>query len=78
VIDINDDIRGPVIDWDSQGMVTYVKDQGLCGASYAFAAVGATESMSAIYFKQLIGLSSAQIVDCSQTFGNNLCDSGML
>ncbi len=37
------------VDWRTGGYVTPVKDQGKCAACYAFSAVGAYESLHAIY-----------------------------
>jgi len=60
------------VDWTKKGMVTPVKDQGTCGAGWAFSAVGALESAWAIASAWLVSLSEQQFVDCSkQNFGCN-------
>ncbi|CAI8032370.1 Silicatein [Geodia barretti] len=65
------------VDWRQEGIVTPVKDQGQCGAgSYAFSAVGAIESTTAIATGQLRNLSAQNIIDCSTSFGNRGCQSG--
>jgi len=63
-------------DWRPKGVVTGVKDQGGCGACYAFAATGAMEGAYAIKHKSLISISEQQIVDCSSSYGNNGCNGG--
>ena len=70
--------NGPTIDWEVKGSVTSVKNQGTCSASYAFSGAGAMESMSSIYYRAPIELSSQQVVDCSSTYGNNGCFSGRM
>lgn len=67
---------GPVIDWQAQGAVTRVISQGSCNAMYAFAAVGATEGLAAIFFRTSIQLSAQQVVDCSDAYGNDGCNDG--
>ncbi len=73
----NDIIRDDV-NWDSAGKVSMVRDQGTCGSDYAFAAIGAVESAYALQFRfaDAYSLSSQQLVDCSQDFGNHGCDGG--
>ena len=46
-------VNGPTVDWVSYGAVTSVKQEGQCGAAYAFSAVGALEGLSAVYSKKL-------------------------
>jgi C1A family cysteine protease len=38
-------------------MVTGVRNQGLCGSSYAFSAIGMIESLARIYYRRDIDLS---------------------
>jgi C1A family cysteine protease len=55
------------IDWAKLGIVTSVKDQGLCGSCWAFAAVGAVESLLSKSNKKYknIDLSEKELVGCS-------------
>lgn len=64
------------VDWVAKGAVSPVKDQGSCLASYAFSAIGAVESVSAIYYKNPTEFSVQQILDCSSGFNNQGCVSG--
>lgn len=53
------------LDWRTKGAVTGVKNQGDCGASYAFSAVGALEGAVALARGKLTTLSEQNIIDCS-------------
>ena len=68
----------PSLDWSAQGAVSPVKDQGNCGSWYAFASVGAVESMHFIKAKYLQYLSEQQVVDCSGGYGNLGCKGGLM
>ena len=50
--------------WRHYG-VTPVKDQGECGACWAFAALGVIESFVKIYYGQDLDLSEEQIIACN-------------
>ena len=71
-------VTGPTIDWEVAGMVTRVRNQGSCVASYAFSAVGAIESLSAIFYRSPQEFSAQQVVDCSSTYGNTGCTTGRM
>jgi len=53
------------VDWRTKGVVTAVKDQGMCGSCWAFGAVESLESMHAIATGQLTVLSEQQVLDCT-------------
>ena len=60
-----------------EGALSPVKDQGICGSCYSFAAVAAAESAILIskgYFN--VDLSEQQIIDCTGRFGNGGCKGG--
>ncbi|MHB8080347.1 MAG: C1 family peptidase, partial [Candidatus Krumholzibacteriia bacterium] len=61
-------------DWRAQYGVTPVKDQGQCGACWAFAALGVVESFVKIYYGPELDLSEEQIIACNQ-YGAG-CDGG--
>lgn len=77
--DKNKSIRKSVpnnIDWSANGAVTRIKDQGYCGACWAFAAIGAIESANIIKHNKNITFSEQELIDCSSAYGNKGCGGG--
>lgn len=64
------------IDWRSKRIVTPVKDQESCSASWAYAAVASLEGQHALFSETLHDLSEQQLIDCSSDFGNEGCGPG--
>ena len=64
------------IDWREKGAVTPVKDQSICGGSWAFSAVGSMESMNFITSGKLVPLSEQQVIDCATKSGG--CTGGFI
>jgi hypothetical protein len=62
------------VDWEQQGKVVGVKDQGDCGSCYSFGSAAAVESAHAIkHGVSPVALSEQAILDCSWSEGNQAC-----
>nr|AAF21819.1 silicatein beta [Tethya aurantium] len=64
------------LDWRTKGAVTSVKNQGDCGASYAFSAIGSLEGALSLAQGKLTYLSEQNVIDCSVAYGNHGCQGG--
>ena len=65
-------------DWRVKGCVLPVKNSGgfMCHSSYAVLTAESLAGMVCVAGHPLVELSGQQILDCSQSFGNNGCEFG--
>ncbi|KPI98242.1 Cathepsin O [Papilio xuthus] len=63
------------VDWRDKGVIGPVRDQGLCGACWAFSTVGVMETMAAMSTGKLQPLSVQEAIDCAG-LGNSGCEGG--
>ena len=66
------------VDWREKGAVNAIKDQGQCGACWAFVASSTLESSWFLAHGELLDLSEQQLVDCAGSTGNQGCNGGLM
>lgn len=66
------------IDWVQKGAVAPPKNQGQCGAAWAFSCIGGLQGLYKITSGVLKTFSEQQLVDCSGKYGNQGCNGGIM
>eukprot|EP01006_Ploeotia_vitrea_P036407 TRINITY_DN66016_c11_g2_i1.p1 TRINITY_DN66016_c11_g2~~TRINITY_DN66016_c11_g2_i1.p1 ORF type:complete len:339 (+),score=57.31 TRINITY_DN66016_c11_g2_i1:26-1018(+) len=64
------------VDWRKKNAVTPVKNEGECGLTWAFSAVGTMEGQHAIHSGKLVSLSTQEIGSCDKK--SYCCDGGLM